>query len=482
MVGFYPLVRVRREPRRRVDRHAAARVSAVRRTSIICTRTGRSRWRRAPTARQKLEEFNRTVRPAASSGCPGSGPGFELALMLEAAVEDNPGCDGIILGGHGLFTWGDTQRECYLNSIRTIDQMGRVHRRASRSAPAGRCSAAPAHDRVDGRRDVAVAEILPVPARRGVVEPARHRALRRLATTRSTFAEFAWAEDAVPARHELSRSLPAHAHLADVRRRGIRRARHVDALKAAHRERVGAVPRGLRGATTSRSRQPDSPELRDSNPSVVVIPGLGLFGFGKDKREARITTEFFLNAIHVMAGANALEGRRRRAATGPLPQARRAEQATEFNELPQLRRAAALGGVPHRVLGARRSEAAADAAETEFSRKIVAGRRRRQRHRPRSGAAARAARRARRRRRSERRRRPREAARRPPTVVVGRDGAWRRAVDLDVARQRSRRRCAPPCCSSAASTSSSTPRRSIRRRHPATPTEDAVGARRCRST
>ena len=51
----------------------------------------------------------------------------------------------------------------------------------------------------------------------------------------------------------------------------------------------------------------DSPKLRDSNPSVVVIPGLGLFGFGKDKREARITSEFFVNAIHVMAGANALE-------------------------------------------------------------------------------------------------------------------------------------------------------------------------------
>ena len=51
----------------------------------------------------------------------------------------------------------------------------------------------------------------------------------------------------------------------------------------------------------------DSPKLRDANPSVVIIPGLGLFGFGKNKKEARITTEFFINAIHVMAGATALE-------------------------------------------------------------------------------------------------------------------------------------------------------------------------------
>jgi NAD(P)-dependent dehydrogenase (short-subunit alcohol dehydrogenase family) len=73
---------------------------------------------------------------------------------------------------------------------------------------------------------------------------------------------------------------------------------------------------------------PDSPALRDSNPSVVVVPGLGVFGFGKDKREARITTEFFINAIHVMAGANALEE------DGPpvsvVPQARRVDQAAQF--------------------------------------------------------------------------------------------------------------------------------------------------------
>src|SRR5205085_4463210 len=74
---------------------------------------------------------------------------------------------------------------------------------------------------------------------------------------------------------------------------------------------------------------PDSPKLRDSNPSVVIIPGLGLFGFGKNKKEARITTEFFINAIHVMAGANALEEGK---APSPLPQARTAEQSKQFTE------------------------------------------------------------------------------------------------------------------------------------------------------
>jgi NAD(P)-dependent dehydrogenase (short-subunit alcohol dehydrogenase family) len=73
----------------------------------------------------------------------------------------------------------------------------------------------------------------------------------------------------------------------------------------------------------------DSPKLRDRNPSVVIVPGLGLFGFGKNKKEARITTEFFINAIHVMSGASALEDG---SASDPLPQAKTREQSKEFTQ------------------------------------------------------------------------------------------------------------------------------------------------------
>ena len=112
-----------------------------------------------------------------SSGCRGSGPGFELALLIESAVRDNPGAEGLILGSHGLFTWGATQRECYLNSIRTIDQMGAVHRRASRRQ--GRGIRRPrAHSRSTTAADIA-AQILPALRGDRVVEPARHRAFHR---------------------------------------------------------------------------------------------------------------------------------------------------------------------------------------------------------------------------------------------------------------------------------------------------------------
>jgi NAD(P)-dependent dehydrogenase (short-subunit alcohol dehydrogenase family) len=111
-----------------------------------------------------------------------------------------------------------------------------------------------------------------------------------------------------------------------------------------------------------------SPKLRDSNPSVVVVPGLGLFGFGRNKKEARITTEFFINAIHVMAGANALEDGE---VSQPLPQARHAEQSQQFTQF-------------HNYVALPRSEAfrieywaleeaklQRMPAEAEFSRKIA---------------------------------------------------------------------------------------------------------------
>ena len=73
--------------------------------------------------KEKLAEFNKQFGRNIV-WLPWQRPGFQLALMLDEAVSKNPGCDGVLLGSHGLFTWGDTQRECYLSSIRTIDQMG----------------------------------------------------------------------------------------------------------------------------------------------------------------------------------------------------------------------------------------------------------------------------------------------------------------------------------------------------------------------
>jgi NAD(P)-dependent dehydrogenase (short-subunit alcohol dehydrogenase family) len=111
-----------------------------------------------------------------------------------------------------------------------------------------------------------------------------------------------------------------------------------------------------------------SPKLRDANPSVVIVPGLGLFGFGRNKKEARITTEFFINAIHVMEGANALEDG---APPNPLPQARTTEQSKEFTQFHNyvaLPRSEAFG-IEYWALEEAKLQRMP--AEAEFSRKIV---------------------------------------------------------------------------------------------------------------
>lgn len=270
--------------------------------------------------KQKLSEFNqRFCRKIL--WLPWQRPGFELALMLERAVRDNPGCDGVLLGSHGLFTWGETQRECYLNSIRTIDQMGAfIKQHEAKGGPRfGGLDSAPHPD-----RKAIAASILP--ALRGIVSSNR-RVIAHYAGDNDAleFAGSKWAHElgvlgtSCPDHFLRTRICPMFVDWRPAEQ-------SVDDLKAAIDAQAGAYRKDY-AKYYSDWATPDSPSLRDSNPSVVVIPGLGIFGFGKTKKEARITTEFFTNAIHVMAGANALE-----AGTPPdvLPQARQRDQSKQF--------------------------------------------------------------------------------------------------------------------------------------------------------
>ena len=313
--------------------------------------------------KRKLEEFNREFGRRVI-WVPWQRPGFELALLIEAAIRDNPGADGLVLGSHGLFTWGATQRECYLNSIGTIDQMGEfiARHRARKPALFGGVAQKPL-----ANREALATRILP--ALRGTVSSNR-RAIAHYTDSEQAleFAGSRWARDL----GRLGTSCPDHflrTRICPLFIDWDPAAGDAESLKDAIRRQV--VPyRDEYARYYAAHATPDSPKLRDSNPSVVIVPGLGLFGFGRSKKEARITTEFFLNAINVMAGATALEDDTD-ATSGPLPQARHAERSAEFDHL-------------HNYVALPRSEAfrieywaleeaklQRMPAEAEFSRKIV---------------------------------------------------------------------------------------------------------------
>ena len=311
--------------------------------------------------KQKLEQFNRQFGRKIA-WLPWQRPGFELALMLERAVQENPGAEGLILGGHGLFTWGNTQRECYLNSIRTIDEMGEFiseHQKRKGSLFGGAAVSGSVN-----RNQVAVAIL---PALRGVVSSNR-RVIAHFADHEDAlaFANSKWSREL----NTLGTSCPDHFLRTRVCPMFIPwdpSKEDASVLKSRIQEQVSQYRTDYKKYYEAHAVA-DSPKLRDTNPSVVIVPGLGLFGFGKNKKEARITTEFFINAIHVMAGANALEDG---AAPDPLPQAKTAEQSREFTQF-------------HNYVALPRSEAfrieywALEEAklqrmppEAEFSRKIV---------------------------------------------------------------------------------------------------------------
>ena len=275
--------------------------------------------------REKMEEFNRLFDHHLV-WVPWQRPGFELAMMLRRAVQESPNCDGVVLGGHGLFTWGDTQQECYENTISIIDQLGQfvvdhVEKRGDRLFGGAR------YEALQNRHDLAL-DIFPY--LRGRVSSAR-----RLIGNFSDLPEvlrFVNSHEAEALAH-LGTSCPDHFIRTKVRPLFV----PVQPGESAH-DLCGQIDSALQNyrkeyaAYYSSFAQPDSPAMRDANPTVVLIPGIGMFSFGKSKTEARLTGEFYTNAIHVMEGATSLGAEKTPTATTPeiLPQAGPAAPTSAF--------------------------------------------------------------------------------------------------------------------------------------------------------
>jgi rhamnose utilization protein RhaD (predicted bifunctional aldolase and dehydrogenase)/NAD(P)-dependent dehydrogenase (short-subunit alcohol dehydrogenase family) len=258
----------------------------------------------------KMDEFNREFGHSLV-WLPWQRPGFELGLMLRQAVAENPNCDGIVLGGHGLFTWGETQRACYLQTLTVIDQIGQfIERHGLAKGPARFGS-----ELVSAR-----------PGRSQVAQEVAPFLRGRVSTQNRWIASFTDAPDVlqfINSTHArelafLGTSCPDHFIRTKIRPLFVPwpAGAGLSELKAQIETSLDEYREQYRAYYHSFAT-PDSPALRDTSPTVVLIQGLGMFTFGKNKTEARIVGEFYTNAIHVMEGATLLAERE---VSGTLPQ------------------------------------------------------------------------------------------------------------------------------------------------------------------
>jgi rhamnose utilization protein RhaD (predicted bifunctional aldolase and dehydrogenase)/NAD(P)-dependent dehydrogenase (short-subunit alcohol dehydrogenase family) len=250
--------------------------------------------------KEKMDEFNQQFGHNIV-WVPWQRPGFELAMMIDSAVKHVPGCDGVVLGGHGLFTWGSTQRESYVNTITIIDQIGQFiesHRAKKNSQSFGGAKYKP-HEQ---RQAIAVKLM---PFLRGSVSTGQR--MIGSFTDIPEVLEFISSHSAKELAY-LGTSCPDHFIRTKIRPLFVGWDQNGDASQI--QSVAKAAMETYRAEYASYYQQhavKDSPGMRHANPTVVLVPGVGMFSFGKNKAEARITGEFYVNAIHVMEGAGHLD-------------------------------------------------------------------------------------------------------------------------------------------------------------------------------
>jgi rhamnulose-1-phosphate aldolase/alcohol dehydrogenase len=231
-------------------------------------------------------------------------PGYELGQQLAAYNAAHPGLRGIVLGGHGLFSWGDTAQSCYEN---TVDLIARAQQwlqqeRTQRNVQAFGGQAVASLP--EAERDVALARVLPV--LRGLAAEGAPKLLH-LNTAPEVLA-FVNSVQLEPLA-ALGTSCPDHFLRTKIRPLIVPEAVYTlegAALKAQLGELLAAY-RADYSAYYERCKRANSPALRDPNPVVILLPRIGMVTIAKDKATARIAGEFYVNAINVMREANAID-------------------------------------------------------------------------------------------------------------------------------------------------------------------------------
>ena len=231
-------------------------------------------------------------------------PGFDLGLKLRQCLDANPGIRGIMLGSHGLFTWGDTAYESYINTLEVIERCAQyLEDHIGKKGPVfggARLQALPKEQRLE--KAAALAPVL-----RGFCSS--HTKMIGHFTDDDRVMEFIDS-------HDLDRLAPMGTSCPD---HFLRTKISPLVLDPASTQDLGDIAllkqrlspqfesyRQLYKQYYDNCKHPNSPAMRDPNPVVILYPGVGMFTFSKDKQTARVAAEFYINAINVMKGAEAI--------------------------------------------------------------------------------------------------------------------------------------------------------------------------------
>ena len=231
-------------------------------------------------------------------------PGFELGLELKACLDKNPGIKGIMLGSHGLFTWGDTAYESYINTLEVVEKCAEFIEESVRKN--GIVFGGKQIDGLDEqKRKEQAAKIAPI--LRGLCSS--ERSMIGHFTDDPRVLEFINSKD-LNRLAPMGTSCPDHflrtkisPLILDLK---------PDADLSNPKELITQIQplfeayRKMYAEYYSSCKHTNSPAIRDSNPVIILYPGVGLFSFSKDKQTARVAAEFYTNAINVMRGAEAI--------------------------------------------------------------------------------------------------------------------------------------------------------------------------------
>ena len=250
----------------------------------------------AIAAAARSRELTAEIFGAEMGWLPWQRPGFDLGLKLGEMAVKNPELKGIVLAGHGVFTWGDTSKDCYEQTLRIIRKADSwlKQKLAGKSLFGG---AARAPLAATERQRIASALM---PLIRGKIS-AKQPKVGHFNDSPEVM-EFVCSKD-LEALAALGTSCPDHFLRTKIRPLVLQ----FDGKDVADLDRALEAYRAEYTAYYERCKRADSPKLRDPNPIVFLVPGIGMMTFAADKATARIAGEFYVNAINVMRGASGVD-------------------------------------------------------------------------------------------------------------------------------------------------------------------------------